>query len=141
MIRMFRTLALALGLALAAPFVAPAAGAESPPLREVEHVNSRLLAAAIGDQIRRNCPTISERRWVVRAEALKLFNYAISLGHSRRSIEAYLDDPDARAWMEGQRDAWLAARGAEPGDAESHCRIGMQEIAQGSYLGSLLRAD
>ena len=129
---------LALALMLPAPSMA---AAEPPPLRDSEHINSRLLAAAIGDVIRRTCPDISDRRWTVRAEALKLYNHAISLGHSRRSIEAYLEDPDARAWMEGQRDAWLAARGAEPGDAESHCRIGMQEIAQGSYLGSLLRAD
>lgn len=132
-----RLLAVVCGLALSAP----AAAAEPPPLREVDYINSRLLAAAIGDRIRRNCPEISERRWHVRAEALRLFNHALSLGHTRRSVEAYLDDPEARAWMERQRDAWLAANGVVEGDAESHCRVGRREIAEGTYIGSLLRAD
>lgn len=135
---MMRSLrAILFGAALAAP----AAAAEPPPLGEVQHINDRLLAAAIGDRIRRECPTVSERRWVVRSEALKLFNHALGLGHTRRSIEAYLADPEARAAMEARRDAWLAANGAVPGDAESHCRIGRREIDQGTYLGSLMRVD
>ncbi|WP_207186679.1 DUF5333 family protein [Rhodobaculum claviforme] len=134
-----RPVLLALGLGLAVS--APAAGAEPAPLREDAHIDGRLLAAAIGDEIRRNCPTISERRWVVRAEALKLYNRAIALGHTRRSIEAYLDDPEARAAMERRRDAWLAANGVVAGDADSYCRAGLREIDQGSYLGSLMRVD
>ena len=128
-------------MALALTLAAPLAAAEPPPLAEVEHIHSRLLAAAVGDQIRRNCPDISERRWVVRSEALRLFNHALSLGHTRRSVEAYLDDPDARAAMEAERDAWLQSNGAVPGDAASYCRIGRREIAQETYLGSLLRVD
>ena len=128
----------ACGLALAVPALA---AAEPPPLAEVEHIHSRLLAAAVGDQIRRNCPDISERRWVVRSEALRLFNHALSLGHTRRSVEAYLDDPAERAAMEARRDAWLQSNGAVAGDADSYCRIGRREIAQGTYLGSLLRID
>ena len=134
-----RGAALALALALLLPVAA--AGAQPPPLREVDHVNTRLLAAAIGDQIRRNCPAISERRWVVRSEALRLYNHALSLGHTRRSVEAYLADADARAFMEQQRDVWLASNGAVAGDADSYCRIGQREIAQGTYLGSLMRVD
>ena len=119
----------------------PAAAAEPPPLAESDHINSRLLAAAIGDRIRRTCPEISERRWVVRSEALRLYNHAISLGHTRRSIEAYLDDPQARARIERERDAWLEARSVQPDDPEAHCRVGRREIDQGSYIGSLLRVD
>jgi hypothetical protein len=135
--RGLRPLALACGLALAAPV----AGAELPPLRQNDHVNSRLLAAAIGDQIRRNCPTISPRRWHVRSEALKLYNHARALGYDHATIEAYVRDPDARAWMERQRDAWLAANGVVAGNADSYCRVGLREIGAGTYLGSLMRAD
>ncbi|MGY6411513.1 MAG: DUF5333 domain-containing protein [Alkalilacustris sp.] len=128
-------------LAVALVLPGAVAAAEPPPLGEVEHVTSRLLAAAIGDQIRRNCPEISDRRWVVRSEALRLYNHALSLGHSRRSVEAFLSDPAERATMEARRDAWLRANGAAPGNAESYCRIGRREIAQGTYIGSLLRID
>ena len=130
---------LLLALALTAPGFAVAA--EPPALRDVAHINDRLLAAAIGDRIRRECPTISERRWVVRAEALKLYNHALGLGHTRSSIEAYLDDPEARAAMDARRDAWLAANGARPDDADSLCQVGRREIEQGTYLGSLMRVD
>ncbi len=132
-----RALLVAVGLAMAAPVAA----AELPPLRQNEHINDRLLVAAIGDQIRRNCPRISARRWVVRMEALKLLNHALRLGYDRATIEAYLEDEDARGWMAGRRDAWLAANGAVAGDAESFCRIGLREIGNGTYLGSLMRAD
>ena len=133
-------LALALAIGLALPVPAPAS-AGLPPLSENEHVNSRLLAAAIGDQIRRNCPTISERRWHVRAEALRLLNHALGLGYDRATIEAYINDPAARASMAGLRDAWLARNGVVAGDPDSYCRIGLREIAAGTYLGSLMRVD
>ncbi len=129
------------GLLCAALLSAPAAAAEPPPLIEVEHVTSRLLAASIGDAIRRACPEISERRLRVRSEALKLYNHAIGLGHTRRSVEAFLDDREARAEIEGERDAWLVANGVAPGDVEAHCRVGRREIAEGTYIGSLLRVD
>ena len=135
--RGFKLVTLALALALAAP----AAAAELPPLRQNTYINDRLLVAAIGDQIRRNCPTISDRRWVVRMEALRLFNHAVGLGYDRATIEAYLKDEEARAWMSGRRDAWLAANGAVAGDADSYCRIGLREIGNRTYLGSLMRAD
>ena len=140
--RTLRLLALACGLAVALPLAGPApASAGLPPLSENDHINSRLLAAAIGDRIRRRCPDISERRWFVRSEALALYNHALGLGYSRATIEAYLRDPEARARMEADRDAWLAANGAVDGDADSYCRIGLSEIRAGTYIGSLLRAD
>ena len=136
--RALRPLALACGLAVALPAVADAG---LPPLRDNDYINDRLLVAAIGDQIRRNCPSISERRWVVRSEALSLLNHALGLGYDRATIDAYLTDEDARTWMAGRRDAWLAANGAVEGDADSYCRIGLREIERGTFLGSLMRVD
>lgn len=129
---------LALVLALAAPAVA---GAGLPPLRENDYINDRLLVAAIGDEIRNQCERIRERRVVSRSEALRLLSYTLNLGYDRRTIEAYLRDPDNRAWMDGRRDAWLEANGARPGDAESYCRIGEREIARGTLLGRLMRVE
>jgi hypothetical protein len=135
--RTLRPLALACGLAVAAPAMAQGG---LPPLSQNSYINDRLLVAAIGDQIRRNCPTISERRSVVRAHALALLSYAMNLGYDRATIDAYLADPRARAAMEARRDAWLVANGAVRGDADSYCRIGLREIGRGTFLGSLLRA-
>ena len=128
-------------LACLLALAAPAAAAELPPLRENSYINDRLLVAAIGDRIRTECPTISERRAVTRTQAFRLLAYTLNLGYSRAQIDAYLNDPDNRAWMNGRRDAWLAANGAVDGDPDSFCAIGLREIERGTLLGSLMRAD
>lgn len=129
-----------LALALAAVGATGAAASKLPPLSENSHINDRLLMGAIGNAIRRNCPTIEGNRMRALAELSALQRHAQSLGYSNAEIEAYIRDGEARAEMLARRNAWLAANGAVRGDAESYCRIGMREIARGSFLGSLLRA-
>jgi hypothetical protein len=129
-----RALSLALALAIAA---GPAAAGH--PLGQDRRVMGTLLAAAVGDEIRRNCPDISARLMRVwrRAEALEA--YARGLGYSESEIAAFLRSAEERAVLEARRDAYLADRGVRAGDADSYCRLGRAEIAADSPIGALLR--
>jgi uncharacterized protein (UPF0335 family) len=117
-----------------------AATAQSlPPISANAYIMERLLAAAIGDAIRDNCPRIEERTWVVRSEALQLYNHARGLGYDHATIDRFLRDRAERRAVYAQRDAWLASNGVVAGDAESYCRVGRAEIAANSLTGKLLR--
>jgi len=133
--------ALALALVLAAGAGIGGAARASTPLAEDEHVTRSLLAAAVGDKIRRECPTISARVFTALQEASALRRYALSKGHSEGDIEAFLEDRAEEQRLRRLRDAYLAEHGAREGDAESYCRLGRDEIARNSLAGRLLRAD
>ena len=110
------------------------------PLREEAYINGALLSAAVGDEIRKNCPTISARYFTFFSERNKLKRYALDRGYSEAEIEAFIDSKVERERMERLRDAYLQANGVVKGDADSYCRLGRQEIAKGSLTGRLLRS-
>jgi len=117
-----------------------AAQADLPPINQNDHIVTSLLAAAIGDEIRKNCPDIGARLLRAFREARKLERYALDKGYSEDEIEAFLDSPDEKDAMRARRDAYLAANGVKAGDADSYCALGRKEIAEGSLTGTLLRA-
>lgn len=118
----------------------PAAVAEGlPPLRDNAHIWNSLFAAAVGDEIRKNCPTISARIFRALKGAKDLEDHALSLGYSEEQIEAFLGSKAEQNRMKAQRDAYLAEHGVKEGDAESYCRLGREEIARGTLTGWLLR--
>ncbi len=112
-----------------------------PPLKENPRVRGEFLSAAVGDEIRNKCPSISARDGRVAARTLELANYALKLGYTWAEINAMRRDPVAKAELVKLRDAYLAQNGAIPGDPESYCRIGRAEIAKNSLTGWLLRAN
>ncbi|ARE38568.1 hypothetical protein RGUI_0427 [Rhodovulum sp. P5] len=118
----------------------PASGAqELPPLRENARIYDTLFAASLGDEIQKNCPTISARMFFVWQQAKKLENYARSLGYSEDEVKAFLKSKEERALMRARRDAYLADHGVVEGDAQSYCRLGREEMKNGTFTGSLLR--
>jgi hypothetical protein len=123
----------------AVTIAAPAVAQALPPLSQNERVWNEFLAASIGDQIRKNCPSISAR-WL-RVLSLKndLEAYALSLGYTDADIDALEDDEAAKTRLKAARDAYLAEHGVVAGDAESYCRLGREEIQNGTFIGSLLR--
>ncbi|WP_212525267.1 DUF5333 domain-containing protein [Actibacterium sp. MT2.3-13A] len=127
--------------ALAAGSMAQATAQALPPINQDEHIMNSLLAAAIGDEIRKNCPTISPRLFKVWSEAKALERYALDKGYTEEEIEALLDSKPERKAMRARRDAYLAANGVVAGDAGSYCALGEREIAAGSLTGSLLQAQ
>lgn len=127
-------------LALAALMPATIAAADLPPLGQNERVVREFFAVAVGDEIRQNCPTISARIFYVLGKARELERYAKSLGYTDAEIRAMRKDPENKARLEAMRDAYLAENGVVPGDAESYCRLGRQEIANNTLIGSLIRS-
>ena len=132
-----RTLALSLGIALALP-AGGAAANNLPSLRENKRVNDELFAAAVGDQIRRNCPSVHARMFYVLRKARELEAYAMSLGYTKAQIDAYVESDEEKARMRERRDRYLAENGVVRGDAESYCRLGRREIENRTFIGSLL---
>ena len=111
------------------------------PLEDNARIKAEFLAAAVGDEIRKNCPTISARFWRVWTKANALEDYALELGYSKADIKAMRENPTAKAQLKAMRDAYLAANGVTKGDSDSYCRLGHEEIQKKSLTGWLLRAN
>jgi hypothetical protein len=122
---------------LSLPAMASADG--KVPLPEEAHINAQLIAAAEGDMIRNNCPSIEARMLVVLDKMWALKSYAERQGYTEAEVKAFLKDKEQKARVKGAAAAYLASQGAVEGDAESYCRVGRAEIAKGSLLGSLLK--
>lgn len=131
---------LATGL-LVASGNAQAARSDLPPINENPHIIQSLLSAAIGDEIRKNCPTISARMFRAYTAAKDLERYALEQGYSEGEIEAFLDSKAERKAMRARRDAYLAKNGVTEGEPDSYCALGKKEIADGSLTGWLLREN
>lgn len=128
-------------LILAAMLTAPAAASPLPPLEENARVKSEFLSAAVGDEIRKNCPSISARTFRALGRVNELQNYALGLGYTKADIKAMRENPAAKAKLKAMRDAYMTKHGVREGDSDSYCRLGRQEIEKNSLTGWLLRAN
>lgn len=86
-----RTVTLTLAtLAVAAPVWA------QEPLAQEQHINDSLRAGRIGDVIRKTCPTIDARMFVVFSKLEALKQYAVKQGYKEPEVRAFLKDPRKR---------------------------------------------
>lgn len=131
--RTFRT-----GLAAMALTASAAMAASLPPLDENAYINDSLLSAAIGDEIRKNCPTIGARIFRALAKAKDLERHALKLGYTEKEIEAFIDSKAEQTRMKALRDAYLAKHGVTKGDADSYCKLGYEEIEKDNLTGYIL---
>lgn len=111
-----------------------------PALNQDAHINASLIAAAIGDQIRKKCSTISPRYFVVISSAKKLERYAVGLGYSEKQIDAFLDNKAEKKRIRKAAQTYLDDHGVVKGNEASYCSLGKTEIANGTLTGKLLRA-
>lgn len=125
-------------LTLAAVLPMAASAADLPPLNQNQRIVNEFLAAAVGDEIRNNCPSIHARLIYVLRKASELESYAKSLGYTDEDIKAFRKDRDNKAMLRGMRDDYLAQHGVTAGDAESYCRLGREEMKNETLIGSLL---
>lgn len=131
--------AAAMVLALAIGFAGSTGRAEAlTPLSQEQHINTSLMAAVVGDEIRKNCPTISPRWITVYSKAKALENYARSKGYVEEEVKAFLKDKDEKARVKAMAADYMAANGVVAGDADSYCALGRAEIEKESLIGSLL---
>lgn len=122
-------------LALAA---APASA--QVPLAEEPHINEQLMAAAVGDAIRKTCPSISARMVTVYFKMKELEKYARKAGYQEDEVKVFLKDGAEKARIKGMAAAYMAANGVVVGDVATYCALGKAEIGKDSLIGSLLRS-
>lgn len=109
-----------------------------PSLAEDQHVVHSLMSAAVGDTIRKNCPSISARFFVALRKVNELEKYALKLGYSNAEIKAFTSSGPARKLIEGLTRAYLIENGVVEGKKETYCSLGRAEIAKRSLVGQLL---
>lgn len=118
-----------------------AAQAATVPMAQDKHINDELRAGFAGDMLRKTCPSISARMLVVMGRLYDLKSYAESHGYTADDYDAFRGDPVQKARLKAEAADYLAKAGAKPGDAESYCQVGRDEIAKGSAIGQLLRSS
>lgn len=134
-------LSLSLSLALTLALSAPLAAAAPVPLAQERHINAELLAAQVGDILRRTCPSASARMFVVLNRLNALEGYARAQGYSEAEVKLFLKDRVQKDRIRAEAEAYLAAAGAVPGDPESYCRVARDEVRKRTAVGSLLRVS
>ena len=110
------------------------------PLSTEAHINEQLVAGKVGDTIRKTCPSISARMFVVLDKLNALEDYARTKGYAEADVKVFLKDPGEKARIKGLAQAYLKAAGAVEGDVESYCTVGRNEIAKATLVGSLLKS-
>jgi hypothetical protein len=109
-----------------------------PALSENGYINDRLVAAQIGDIIRKTCPDIGARMIHALNEARKLKNYALDQGYTEDQIEDFISSKAEKARVRAIADAYMAENGVVKGDVETYCALGRAEIERRSITGSLI---
>ena len=108
-------------------------------LRDVGYVTEGLIAVGIAYEISEVCDSISARTLRGLGYLNQLSNHAKGLGFSSAQIDAYRKDKGEQDRLEAIARQRLAAMGATPGNAASHCAVGRAEIAKESTIGYMLR--
>lgn len=121
-------------VAAALAMAAPMASARTA-LQDDATIENGLVLVAVGKMMRDECPDISPRYIKAFAFAKSLESRARKLGYNRAEIDAYLKSKSDKKRVKAKARDWIAARGGNV------CEVGRAEIAKGSTLGALLRAN
>lgn len=115
-----------------------AASVQGQILAEDPHITKMLVGAQVGDLLRKTCPQVEARMFVVVSEMFALERYAKDLGQTDAQIKAFLKNPKEKARIRALANAYLQQAGATAGDSESHCRVARAEVAAQTVAGSLI---
>ncbi len=136
-----KPLMLATVFAILATSAGAALPAHAQTLREDAHITEKLVAAQVGDILRKACPKASARMFVVLSEMMSLRSYAISEGYNEATVKAFLDDKAEKKRIRQLANAYLAKAGFIKGDEASACATARAEVQSGTVTGSLLRVE
>ena len=120
--------------------ITPAIAEGKVPLADEAHINQQLIAAAAGDILRKTCPTLEARTFVVLGKLAELQSYTRAQGYDEAEVKVFLKDKVQKARIKASANAYLTAAGAVPQDEASYCAAGEGEIAKQTLVGSLLRS-
>ena len=109
-------------------------------LRYHQPINDGLTIVAIADILRKECDEIEPR--MIRAyRFIKSLEYtAKSDGFSDEEIEAFVENKDERARVQGAARDYLYSKGVNLAEAQTYCTVGLAEIDRNSQIGALLRS-
>ncbi|MBP0481953.1 DUF5333 domain-containing protein [Sagittula salina] len=110
-----------------------------PPLREVKEIDDQLMLILVANEIQEKCDEIGGRMIKGFAHLERLKSKAAGMGYSRDEIDDYVTSKAEKKRMRNKAEAWLASQGVKAADKAQLCAFGHQQIAEGSYVGSLLR--
>lgn len=131
-----KTAALALCLAMT---TGTSLAQDKLPLSQEAYIYGSLRSAAIGALIEKHCPSISARRVLAIWKARGLLSYAHDKGYTTAEVKAFVYDKAEQDKMRRKANIYLRKNGAVPGQAETYCEIGREEIKKGTLTGQLLR--
>ncbi len=120
--------------------VAASSALAKPALRDVAEIDDKMLQVGLALEISDECPTIDARKvrglnflWSVKKRAN-------ALGYSDDEINAYRKSEAEKARLRAKGATYVKSKGLDPKNADDLCKLGRDEIAKGSTIGSLLRA-
>ncbi len=119
-------------------FWIPATASAQVALNLNDHITENLVAAQVGDILRKTCGSISARYLVVYEKMSALEDYARGEGYTEDAVRVFLKDKTEKARIKALAAEYLTAAGAVEGDEESFCKVGRDEIAKETLAGSLL---
>lgn len=128
------SLLIAAALAASLGHTAQAAG-----LKDEAEIRDGLLVVGMAYEISEKCGSIDARKLRGITTLLNLKSRARNLGYSSEEIDTYVDDKAEKKRLEGIARAQLVQLGVVPGEEETYCAVGRDQIAKGTGVGRLLR--
>ena len=113
MTRFFASLSLAVLLTAAVPAYA------TVPLNQNQHITDSLVAAKVGDSIRKTCPSITARMFTVLGKMNDLEAYARAQGYTEAEVKAFLKDPVEKKRINDLAASTKRSRSNQSGSAAS----------------------
>ena len=110
-------------------------------LRDESVITERLLTIGMADIIRKKCEDIDPRMLKAFFYLQKTDSMARDLGYSDDEIDAYLDNDAEKARLRAIGAGRFAELGVDPNTPETYCTVGRAQIAAGTGIGKLLKAN
>lgn len=122
-----------------AGFAATAAMAK-PALRDVAEIDDQMLRVGLALEISEQCEEIDARTLKGLGFLWSVKRRANALGYTNDEINAYRKSEAEKARIRERGEAYVKSKGLDPTSAADLCKLGKAEIAEGSVIGSLLKA-
>lgn len=124
--------------ALAVAALAASPGFADKPGEVRAYAENQLASNYAAREIGKNCPTIRAVESKIGGAAMRMKKTLSSKGYSKAEINAGLKGIKLNGGKAaGQK--MVQKMGAKPGDAASYCAVGEKEIAQNTFIGSVLK--